>query len=617
MLSLTHEKKPAIFYSKNKMEKVRKAKAEKALKKTLASKIHKETLSKNISSSLQAENCALKQELINLKKELFNLKSQMEETTHSILQDLTNHTADKRIEYSSETLALAMEILAISPKAYSILSKKLNFPNSKTVEEKYRQIIGNFPEKLTNISEINNIVNNYREKCGIEKGKSIAACLSVDAICFSPDVKISQESEIFGIEFNEELKKFTPDNLYSMFTEDPKALDMFIELNFDSIIKAGFVFQIQPYDVKYKPFVVHVLPAPNGKASTTVVEILHKIREEVEKRNIIIKSYAFDGDNAYLELHKMYYESYISKAIKTEKINIKRTQTIRVVSDYLHILKRLRYRLLSCIIHAGFNMETASILLEDLQNILNDLPPIVWCNEIYTKMHDKLPLELFKLENFLKLLDNSHFAAAAYWFPIALSLVAITGNDLGFQNRLFLLQTSFWFLVFYKDQMDNEENIAIRQQKYGDNNHVSFYTNEMLIEFTNTLHAHIQLMCNVDDFSFDRNSTTPLEHKFGHARRRAHDVHTLQKFLRTISSFQVVEQQKILEILNENEKEIQIHCRANTVGVTVESSDLDEDQFLAFQDDEDAITNFCYSPQTCAKAMLHFADFDFPYSEFI
>ena len=67
---------------------------------------------------------------------------------------------------------------------------------------------------------------------------------------------------------------------------------------------------------------------------------------------------------------------------------------------------------------------------------------------------------------------------------------------------------------------------------------VTFYTKELLIEFTNTLHAHIQLMSTEEDYCFNRNSTTPLEHKFGFVRARSRDVNTLSKFLKIISTIQ-------------------------------------------------------------------------------
>ena len=593
----------------------REAKAQLAKKAEEKAFSQRERLWQNKISFKEEENNKLKNELFKLKQEIETLQKASKSLSNKVLEDLIEHENANENDYLPETIALALEIKAISPKAYSLLAKRLNFPKERYIDEKFKETMGEFPKDLVNIECVKKIVDNYKAKSGIQASETIDACLAVDAICFYPDVKITKNSEIYGLEYDELMQKFTPNNLYTLFTENPEVLEKFINLNYESMIKSAFVFQIQPYNVEMKPFIVHVLPTANGKANEATISILHQIREEVKKRRINIKSYAFDGDNAYLELHKMYYESYIHSVLEKETINIKKTQVIRTVSDYLHLLKRLRYRLLNCIVHAGFDQESTPIILEDLQNILDYLPPVVWCNEPYTKMHDKLPLELFKIENFLKLFEENHYAAAAFWYPIALSLTAISAQDIGYQNRLFLLQTAFFFLAFYKENLENADEVTLKQRKYGSDRNVSFYTNELLIEFTNTLYSHIQLMSTIDNFCFDRNSTTPLEHKFGLARRRSHDVHTLQKFLRTVSSLQTIEQQNYF--LETNEEMVKIHCRINSVGVSVEPADLNEDLFLIFDDDDNASQNFAYSPQTCAKAMLAFAGFDFSYTKFI
>ena len=596
------------------LAQAREAKAKHAKDASEKAACQKITLLKNQLASAKEENNALKQELLTLKRDIENIQERSTSLPTSIFEDLNKNRDQNQKDYLPETIALALEIKTLSPKVYSLLEKQLNFPKERYIEDIFNKTIGNLPKDLTNLECINKIVENYKKKAEISASDPIDACLAVDAICFSADVKITENCEVYGIEIDESMQKFTPDNLFSLFTENPDVLEKFINLNYESMIKSAFVFQIQPYNIKMKPFIVHIYPSANGKANETIVSILSKIREEVKKRRINIKSYAFDGDNAYLELHKIYYESYIHSIIQKETINIKKTQVIRTVSDYLHILKRLRYRLLNSTVHAGFDQSANPIILDDIQNILNNVPPVVWCNEQYTKMHDKLPLELFKLGNFLKLIEENHFAAAAFWYPIALSLTAITSQDIGYQNRLFLLQTSLFFLAFYKDNLENADEITLRQRKYGDDRSVMFYTNELLIEFSNTLYSHIQLMSTIDEFCFDRNSTTPLEHKFGLTRRRAHDVHTLQKFLRTVSSLQAVEQKSILQ---ENEEICKIHCRVNSVGVSVEPADLDENLFLVFENDDNAAQNFAFSPQTCAKAILALAGFDFPYTQYI
>ena len=76
------------------------------------------------------------------------------------------------------------------------------------------------------------------------------------------------------------------------------------------------------------------------------------------------------------------------------------------MSYFLHLLKRLRYRLLSSRLHTGFEESNPSLDVDHLSEILDDMGDVVLCNDLFTKMHDALPLELFKVENFIKLLEN-------------------------------------------------------------------------------------------------------------------------------------------------------------------------------------------------------------------
>ena len=246
-------------------------------------------------------------------------------------------------------------------------------------------------------------------------------------------------------------KTIIPEDAYKTFTESPEVFESFIRLNYDQVIKAGFVFQIQPYTLDLKPFIVHVYPSANGKANDTIISLLYLIRDEVKKRNVNIRSFAFDGDTAYKNIHKMYYESYIRKALKTRFIGAKAKKQIHAVSDFLHLIKRLRYRLLSLIIHAGFDINAIFLDVEKIKKILRSEYPVIWDNNRYTKMHDKLSIEMFKIENLQKLFAEKYYEAAAYWFPISLALLAIDCDDLGYDYRKFFLECAFWFLVFFRE----------------------------------------------------------------------------------------------------------------------------------------------------------------------
>lgn len=104
-------------------------------------------------------------------------------------------------------------------------------------------------------------------------------------------------------------------------------------------------------------------------------------------------------------------------------------------------MKRIRYRLLSKIIQAGFSEISNIINLDKVKSVLSN---VVWSNEKFTKMHDKIPQALFTRENLCTLLKSNLFAAAAYWFPVTMSNIALNTKNVGFPYGEFLLKCTFF-----------------------------------------------------------------------------------------------------------------------------------------------------------------------------
>lgn len=425
--------------------------------------------------------------------------------------------------------------------------------------------------------------------------------MSVDAIFFTPEVKVSDDSIFEGILFSQEEIELISKNCFSKFKKNPNELQIFLQLNNNKIIRTAFVFQVQPYQKIYSNFVVHVEPAVNGKANKKIVDMLKYIKDVLKNRNISIMSFAFDGDSAYSQMHEEYFNSYINSALTKNSISLTKTLNFRVISDFLHLIKRLRYRIFGVFIHSGFELSGKFFNVETLKNLFKNLPNIIWSNESYTKMHDSLPLLLFSPQNFLFLLEKKQFLEAAYFLPISFSILALNFPNLGFKNRHYFLNIAFWFLAYYYDEKNKKDKKQLSDTKRG-GEHITFYSNKIVIEFLNTIHCNIQLMNIFEFFYFDRNSTTPLEHKFGCSRKRAKFIHTLKKFLKVISEMQTIQQKEALQKGENFEEELEkIHCRQNSFEVTCESKFCDS-AFTFIEED--------YPAQAVAKAFLELAGFD-------
>ena len=112
----------------------------------------------------------------------------------------------------------------------------------------------------------------------------------------------------------------------------------------------------------------------------------------------------------------------------------------------------------------------------------------------------------------------------------------------------------------------------------------------------------------VPHYNSSRNSSIPLEHKFGFARAKSRNVHTLTRFLNVISETQSVGCEETTEMLKRfNAEEEKIRGRINHDGVTFEMKS--EDTYLYTVNEED-FEDLPFPPQKVAKAFLFFAGFE-------
>lgn len=82
-------------------------------------------------------------------------------------------------------------------------------------------------------------------------------------------------------------------------------------------------------------------------------------------------------------------------------------------------------------------------------------------------------------------------------------------------------------------------------------------------------------MEKIENMNLDMNSTTPLEHTFGRARIKVHDIHTILKFIRVIGFMNTKGHLRKIEEINK------IKGRTSSFGVTIEDRDKDECFFFS------------------------------------
>lgn len=138
--------------------------------------------------------------------------------------------------------------------------------------------------------------------------------------------------------------------------------------------------------------------------------------------------------------------------------------------------------------------------------------------------------------------------------------------------------------------------MILKQRKNGEDLDVQFYTNTQLIQFINTTHCHLQFMAYYGtSYCFDRNSSMPLEHKFGATRISCKDINTLTKFIKTLADIDKYSS-TFHELKNQN-----VNGRRNSFGVCV--SDVNEKEMNGFSTED-------YNAKEIALAFLKKSGFD-------
>lgn len=102
-----------------------------------------------------------------------------------------------------------------------------------------------------------------------------------------------------------------------MFSRDLNSFVKFIKSNLYTIIKSGFVFQMNPFHEILKPIALYIHPSCNGESNPLIIDILYKIRKILHNLRVEIVSFTFDGDNGYSNLNELFYQSNINRLKKT------------------------------------------------------------------------------------------------------------------------------------------------------------------------------------------------------------------------------------------------------------------------------------------------------------
>ena len=237
----------------------------------------------------------------------------------------------EKLESFDDIFKMCVEIFDSSKDSYEILKRYIPFlPSISEIEEYRQKFFVDFEEDLLNLNNLPDIIQNYKSENEIISKDKIYASLAVDALFFKPNVKVKTDGTTSGFTQEIEISK----KQFNSFSKDIENFSKFIQENWHLIVRAGFVFQLNPLKNEYKSIILHIIPHSNGKSNSNIINTLFKIKNILHNYRIEIVCFSFDGDNSYRVLNQTFFQSYFNRLIKNNFIPEGRILCLRKNPDF-------------------------------------------------------------------------------------------------------------------------------------------------------------------------------------------------------------------------------------------------------------------------------------------
>lgn len=453
---------------------------------------------------------------------------------HDIHKNSTRKPNGRR--WSAFSIGFFILLFFFSPIAYRLLKSQMTIPAESTIHLHAQKFLLNNSEYILKIENLTHLLNAYRKNLNISDSHRVDGIISVDAVSLFPYHKFLNNNTLSGFLFNENFSTDFSKDLQSSYS----LFENYLFNNSNKTIKAGFVYQFQPLDLKYPVFLIHLFPWHCGKANNEIEKRLFQLKNSMEVFNFHINGFAFDGDNTYRHnlrdiVDKYDFQKNFDNQIIREPL---------FFSDYLHLLKRARYRLLKLI----RNNTQGNQVFKNLALKYN-LPYIVLSDEKITKMHDSLVLKLFNLRVLLNSENFNDYGFYSYLLPWSLMLVGLNYPNVSLQDRIDLYSIGLKYLSYYPNKQ--------------------FYNGEMFLPdlLTDSKGTLISLLIfsftHNESVSVNRLSSNPLEHSFGTLRMKANYDDSIDKFISNINKL------NFIRLKRQNYEDEVIHNRVSDFGRTI------------------------------------------------
>jgi hypothetical protein len=132
--------------------------------------------------------------------------------------------------------------------------------------------------------------------------------------------------------------------LFSQSVANPEAFSQFLKKHLDEVYTSLFVYQLQSVNPNLPCSILHIISALHGKATAQVIEKLLQLRDILtEDFGSSVGGFAFDGDSMFNSLHTEFEDNW-TQHVSIENPELTLSDCSVIISDSLHLMKRIRYR---------------------------------------------------------------------------------------------------------------------------------------------------------------------------------------------------------------------------------------------------------------------------------
>jgi hypothetical protein len=224
-------------------------------------------------------------------------------------------------------------------------------------------------QSLTNLSLVDELLTiwSLSNRVTLDTNHQIEAVLAVNAVATGPVITIYENGAIEEIK---NINNLTSPDIFTQFVVHPIKFHEFICQHWDATCLSLFVYQLQALTPDLACCAANVVKATNGKRNDRTVGKLEEIAEILDLKGFRIIGYAFDGNSCFSRLHSELEQHWNIETFEEATPNmIFNTRARRlIVTDPLHILKRIRYHFLSGPFRFGVGHDQTEFCIDDVRD---------------------------------------------------------------------------------------------------------------------------------------------------------------------------------------------------------------------------------------------------------